>query len=449
MELGKSKKDTSLLVLEENSHWPSARQGWYLVFVLMMAFTLAFIDRIILSLLVESIKEDLSISDTQFSLLHGLAFAIFYALLGIPIARLADTRNRRNIIVVGVAVWSLMTALCGLAGRFWELFLFRMGVGVGEAALSPAAFSMIADSFPKARLGRAISVYSSGGFLGAGLALMIGGFIIGKFLSIGDVHVPIIGILAPWQITFIIVGIPGLLVAIWIATLREPTRRRDNMPQHSSLLELYQYVSKNRSTFAAHFIGVALLVMVNQGIYAWTPAYFIRVHNFSPSQVGYFLGAVTFVFGSAGIISGGYFADHLARRGAANGTIKVCLIAALAVSFFAPITTLVSNVSITMMLYCPLTYFISLPFGAAAAGVQWLSPASMRAQISAIYLFTVNLIGIGLGPTIVAVFTDYVFKSEASVGYSLAIVGFLAPLTSAFILFLGLKPFNKTASALL
>ena len=178
---------------EPEAPWPNPLYAWFVVGVLMLAYMNSFIDRQILSLLVEPIRADLGISDTQVSLLAGLAFSIFYTLMGVPLARLADQSNRRNIILVGIGSWSIMTALCGAAQNFWQLFLARIGVGVGEAALSPAAFSMIADYFPKQRLARAISVYSMGVYFGAGLALMIGGVVIKMVSALPPTVLPVIG----------------------------------------------------------------------------------------------------------------------------------------------------------------------------------------------------------------------------------------------------------------
>ena len=173
--------------------WPNPIYAWYVVGVLMLAYTNSFIDRQILYLLFEPIRNDIGISDTQISLLAGLAFSVFYTVMGIPLARLADQSNRKAIITVGVASWSLMTALCGAAQNFWQLFLARIGVGVGEATLSPAAFSIISDYFPKNRIARAFSVYSMGVYFGAGLAMMIGGLVIKMVSASPTVVLPLVG----------------------------------------------------------------------------------------------------------------------------------------------------------------------------------------------------------------------------------------------------------------
>ena len=205
--------------------WPKPAVAWFSVAVLVIAFIFSIADRIIIALLVDPIKTDLGLSDTDLGIMMGLAFAIFYALMGLPIGRLSDRHSRRSIIAVGIFLWSLMTAACGLARNFSELFLARVGVGVGEATLSPAAYSMIADSFPREKLGRAISVYQSGAFFGVGLALIFGGIAIRFAAGAESVDLPLIGTVAPWQMAFIAIGLPGILVAALMFTVKEPVRQ--------------------------------------------------------------------------------------------------------------------------------------------------------------------------------------------------------------------------------
>src|SRR5216683_2185076 len=204
----------------------SLRYAWYVVFILMVCYTLSFVDRQILSLLVGPMKRDLAISDTRIGLLQGLAFALFYGLMGLPLGRLADTRNRRNVIIVGVVLWSFLTGACSTARSFWSLFVARIGVGVGEATLSPSAFSLITDYFPKEKLGAALSVYSMGIFIGSGLALIAGGSVVDAVTRMPAVTVPLLGTVAPWRFTFLIVGAPGLVIALLLYTVREPSRRQ-------------------------------------------------------------------------------------------------------------------------------------------------------------------------------------------------------------------------------
>lgn len=205
--------------------WPSPLRAWIVVGLLMVAYTSSFIDRQIMSLLVEPIRADLGITDTQFSLLAGLAFSIFYSVMGLPLGWLADRMSRRMIILVGMIAWSIMTALCGLATSFLALFIARVGVGIGEAALSPAAYSLISDYFPPERRARAISAYAMGPYLGSGLALIIGGQVIEAASRMGPFTIEGLGTFAPWQAVFFAVGLPGVIIALLFLLIREPERR--------------------------------------------------------------------------------------------------------------------------------------------------------------------------------------------------------------------------------
>jgi MFS family permease len=200
--------------------------SWYVVGVLTLAYILSFIDRQIITLMIGPIKQDLGLTDTQMSYLIGLSFALFYTVFGFLIALAADRYNRRNIVTAGIVVWSVMTAFCGLAKGYGQLFLARMGVGFGEGALSPSALSMISDYFPREKLARAISVYSMGIAVGSGIALLVGGSIIHLVSSAATVTLPLVGELRPWQAAFVIVALPGLPLALLMLTVREPASAR-------------------------------------------------------------------------------------------------------------------------------------------------------------------------------------------------------------------------------
>ena len=203
----------------------STAYQWYVIFVLLLAQMFSFLDRMIMGLLVGPIRESFAISDTQYSLLAGLAFSLFYAIMGLPLARIADSRNRRNLISIGIAVWSVMTAVCGLAKGFVSLFFARIGVGIGEATLGPAGYSMITDYFPRSSLARALSVYTLGVTFGSGLAYILGGAVVGYVQTLDTLTLPFLGATEGWQLTFFIVGFPGVLVAaLMYLTVREPAR---------------------------------------------------------------------------------------------------------------------------------------------------------------------------------------------------------------------------------
>lgn len=426
--------------------WPPERVGWYAIGVLFVAYVFSFADRYVLSLLIQPIKADLGLSDTSVSLLHGFAFAIFYTLLGIPIGRLADRHSRRLIISIGVATWSVMTALCGVAQNFAQLFAARIGVGVGEATLSPAATSMIADLFPPHRLGRAMGVYSSGAMVGGGLAFIIGGIVVQAISTTPTVEVPLLGPLRSWQLVFLVLGIPGLLVALWVYFIGEPVRR---VPAHPapgnampSLRETVAFIGRQRDVYGPHFLGFTMLALVFNATLAWLPTFLSRQFDMPVGESGPALGSVLLVFGSAGIVAGGWYSDRLMARGHVDAPLRTGMIAGIGSLPFAIAAPMMPSASGTVAMCAPLFFFSTSAFGAAIAALQQVTPNQMRGFVSAVYFFSGNLFALGLGPTIVALCTDYLFRSEAAVGYSIALVAGVASLAAAVVLRLGLRPFR-------
>jgi MFS family permease len=422
--------------------------AWYAVGILTLAYILSYIDRSILALLVGPIRADFAISDTQFSLLHGLAFAIFYTIMGIPIGRWADRTNRRKIIAIGVAAWSLMTALCGLTRNFWQLFLARVGVGVGEAALSPAAYSMIADLFSRERLGRAMGIYASGVFVGIGMSFLIGGLVVDWIAARGFAAD---SGYSPWQIVFFIVGLPGLIVALLVLTIREPPRR--GLPAGLAggrgipVRDVLAYMRTHTATYVGHFLGFATLTLVFNAIMSWAPEYFIRTFGMARSEVGFWLGLIVLCFGGTGIIAGGLTSDWLTRRGYTDGPLRAGLIGAACLAPFAVTATVVSSAQLSLLLFCPLLFFASFPFSPAAAALQIVTPNPMRAQISAVYLFVVNLTGIGLGGTVTALVTDFVFRDDQMLRYSMSWVGGIGALIACAVLWWAAGAFRRSMAA--
>lgn len=433
--------------------YPNSGYAWYVVGVLMLAYTVSFIDRQILNLLVDPIKRDLVITDTEFSLLAGLAFALFYTFLGLPIGRMVDSKSRRGIIMAGIVVWSIFTALCGLATKFWHLFLARVGVGIGEAALSPAAYSLVADYFPPNRMGTAMGVYNMGIFVGGGLAYIFGGAVIGMVSGTEHMVLPIVGEVFAWQVVFFAVGLPGLLVALLMYTVREPIRRGIKLARQADgtmaakvvpLSEVVTYIKANMAAVLCHSIGFALLALVGYGVATWLPAFFIRSFGWTASEIGFAFGMVQLTAGVAGVVFGGWLGDKLKEKGWRDGRMRVGIIAGVLGVPFSIAMPFMPDGNIVLAVSVVTTFFFTMCFGAAPAAIAEIMPNQMRGQASAIYLFIVNLVGLGLGPTAVALVTDFVFQDVTKVGYSLAVVGGIAMPLSALVLWLGCKPFRKS-----
>ncbi len=414
---------------------------WLVVALLMLAYVLSFVDRQILTLLVKPIRTDLAISDTQMSLLMGFSFAIFYTVCGIPLARWADRGSRQKLVIAGVLFWSVATAACGLASRYLHLFLARIGVGVGEAALSPAAYSLITDYFPREQRATALSVYGMGIYLGSGIAYLVGGAVI-QFASVtGPVLLPLLGEIRPWQVVFLILGGAGILFSSFLLLIREPARSATHTALPFS--EVWAALKIRRRVFLCHNFGFGLVALASYANASWIPSYFGRVHGWGMAQLGYVYGVIVLVFGTLGIVCGGRIADMLIRRGREDGTVRVGMWAAILAIPGSILFILAKDPVVAAWLMAPVTFLIAMPFGIAPAGVQEIVPPAMRAQASAVYLFVVNLIGLGLGPTAVALVTDYVFHDDKMVGQSLLIVTVVSLTLGAALLGAGLKPYRE------
>jgi MFS family permease len=421
---------------EQQSQQYDLRYAWYVVFVLMACYTLSFIDRQILSLLVAPIKHDLGISDTKIGLLQGMAFALFYTLLGFPLGWIADRYSRRNLIAAGVFFWSLMTAVCSLAKNFSSLFLARMGVGVGEATLGPSAFSLISDYFPKERLGGALSVYAMGIFIGSGLALIVGGTVVGAVQELPAVNLPLIGEMASWRLTFLIVGIPGLLIGLLAYTVREPLRRNllRNVEGEAARLKLREVVHQLAIRWNS-VVGVSLALsaqaMCNYSVQAWAPAFFQRVHGWSPRRTGLILGIMILTVGIIGMYCGGRLCDRWMDRRIKEATLKVGFISTICAGLFFGLSMSMPSLTWLLIFMVPAQFFLAMPVGSSYAALQLIFPNQMRGQVSALLIFTINIGGLMLGPFLPGFFNDYIFKDEKMVGYSLTLTVVIASLLSA------------------
>jgi MFS family permease len=432
----------------DHEAWPRPAIAWYAVAILVVAFIFSFIDRIIISLLVTPLKQDLGLSDGDIGLLAGPAFAVFYTLVGIPIGRLADRRSRRALISVGIALWSVMTAACGLARNFGELFLARVGVGVGEAALSPAAYSMIADLFPRERLGRAVGVYQAGAFFGAGLAFLAGGLVIRAVTTAdGGFSVPLLGELRPWQVVFIAVGLPGILVSALMWTVAEPRRRGARPASAMPFAQVLRFMAGNWRVYGLHFTGFALLAMPITVIATWSPAYFGRVLGYTPPQAGLTLGLILLTLSPLGVYLGGWVADLLQQRGYRDGTLRVGLAAAVPLLPVSVMATLNTAPELGVVLFCPLIFLASLSMAVAPAALQVVTPNPLRAQVSATWMLVLNLITAVLGAWAVGFLTDNLFGDEMAVGRSMALVNGISIPLAAIALWFARRPFAAASEA--
>lgn len=429
----------------DDTSWYKPVYSWYVVGVLTVAYTLSFIDRQIINLLIGPIKADLGVSDFEISLLTGMAFAFFYTILGIPLGAMADRKNRKWIISIGLFLWSLMTMASGFAKNFGQLFLARMGVGVGEATLSPCAYSMISDYFPRDKLARAHSFYTMGIYLGSGLAFILGGWVISAIAEAPSVILPLVGEIRSWQAAFIIVGLPGILYLIFMVTIKEPKRRGLMSTQGAAdigVKEGIAYVIQHKAAYLAIFFAIGLNSIQGYGAATWVPEFYVRVHDMNRADVAYIFGMLILLFQSTGVMAGGWMADWLQNRGHKDAKIRIAFYAALLGIPFQGSFGLVSDTNLSFALLAVGAFCTAIPYGVAASALQAIAPNEMRGKVIAIYFFIINMIGLGLGGTIIASFTDFVFMDEAKLGWSMAATAIVFLPIQAFILYKALNPFK-------
>lgn len=425
--------------------YPASSYAWYVATVLTLAHIISFLDRQVLALLVEPIKRDLAISDTQMSLLLGLAFAIFYTVMAIPIGWLADRKSRVKIIIVGITAWCAMTATCGLARNYWQLFLARIGVGVGEATLSPSALSILSDYFPREKRGAAIGFYNMGVSVGAGIAFIVGGQVIGFVMDSPPITLPFVGELFAWQSVFLFVGLPGLLIAALMTTVREPQRLgkiqlKDSTTQEKddiSFVDTINFLKAHRRTYIGIALTVAGSTILGYGFLSWLTSMFLRTPdwNWGVPQIGTAIGIVLLISGPIGVNGAGWLADRWYRQGKQDAHLRVMMLCGPIMLIASTALPLMPTPELAILMLGPHVLGAAGITAAGGAALMLVTPNQLRGQVTAIYYFVISLAGLTLGPFSVAFFTDYVFRDETALRYSMAIIGFAAPLLSVICAF--------------
>ena len=431
---------------EAQELYPVRSQAWFVVGALALTNMMSYVERQIPTLMFAPIKHDFHLSDTQVSLLAGFAFVLFYVGCGLFIGRLADHANRKWIITVGIVLWSMATISCGMAQSFVRLFFGRMMVGVGEATLGPSAVSLLSDYFPRDRLAAALSVYTGAQYLGAGFALVIGGLAIQAVGVLPQPHLPLVGTLHPWQTTFLAVGAVGMLVLVPMLFVREPPRHGRVASQKSALplSHTLAFMRLNWKTLGAIYSAFSISSAAGFGTVAWVPTYFVRVHHWAAHDIGYVYGLMLAILGCAGVLVGARFADWLAARGHPDAYLRAPLITVIVAGIPAALATLMPSAQESFFFLIFSTFLSSFPVAVIIAALQVITPNQMRAQVVALYFFLANIFGVGLGPTIVAAITDYFYRDEMAVGYSLATaVAIITPIV-AILVWLGLAPYRDS-----
>lgn len=408
--------------------------------ILLSLYALAYLDRQVVTLLVDPIKADLGISDVQYGILQGGAFVLFFTLCSLPIGWAVDRYSRRRIIFWGVLTWSLFTAASGTARSYAQLLFCRFGVGAGEASLAPASYSLLGDLFPPSRLAGAMAIFSTGAIIGGAISLILGGYIVMFAAGVNSVTLPLLGEVRSWQLVFLIIGIPGMLMAFLALLLPEPARAKTTAANSGTMRQLAGHLARFRGFYACHIAGFSLLNIMGAGYVAWIPTVFIREYGWSAGQTGLVLGLLTVVFGTAGMLLSANFVDWLFRRGHHDAHLRYYAVAAVVLGICGIIIGFAPDVW-TIVAASAIIKFIIAFIAVAAAALQIPTPPQLRGRTSALFLFVYNIVGFGIGPALVAVIARHLVDGDISKGLGITFLIF-APLTAA-IFALGLRPMRR------
>ena len=401
--------------------YPTPKYAWYMVAMLTIAYILSFVDRYILGLLVEPIKADLGISDTDMGLLLGIYFLLFYAIMGLPLGYLADRTRRTWLVAAGIALWSAATAASGLAKNFWHLAIARFSVGVGEATLSPCAMSMISDSFPPERRGKPIAFYTAALSLGAGIASIISAGVLTWANSVPEVTVPLVGPVAPWQATFFIVGLPGLLVAVVFFFMREPARigRTAADAADAGFAAMFAHVGKRWKTYGSFVIFVCIMTIsaYSQG---WFAAMFARTWGWAARDYALVNGLILLAIGPATVNLAGWLSDKLVSQGRRDAPLLIVIVGAFIFTPTGIIAPLMPTPELAFVVLAVNTIGIAATSATGVTALLQITPGQIRGLTVALYYLTISLAG-AVGPWMVGRFSDLVFGNE-QLNYAIAAV---------------------------
>ena len=423
---------------------PASSRAWYSVVVLSLISMLSNIDRGILNLLVGPIKRDLHLSDTGISLLLGLTFSLAYVLFSFPLSRLADSKSRKVILTTGLTLWSLATMLCGLAQQLWQLFAARALVGAAESVKGPCSMSMIADLVPRDKLPRAFAILQLGITGGMAGALLVGGLLLSAFAGMPPLSLPGGIVVHDWHMVLLVTGLPGLLLALVVLlTVNEPARRDRKSAVSVPLRDVLRFLGLNWKFYVPLFLSIAIASVESYGLQAWRPVFFQRTYGWGPERIGPLLGGVLLIATPLGLYLGTLLAEYLTKRRSKDALLVACLLSyGLAMPLLAAMPLMPSPWLALLLAFLGFTAWSMTAPGQNAA-IQIVTPNEMRGQISALYLFSISVVGGGFGPTAIALITDKVFHDEAMLRYALS--GFTVTVGPLILLliFSAVKPYAR------
>lgn len=424
--------------------WPSPRRAWTALGLLMGAFVVSAIDRGIIALLVEPIKAEYGLTDTQFAALMSLAFGSFYVVMAIPLGYLADRFQRRLVIGIGVGMFSLFSVMTGLAKTYTQLFVARMGVGFGEASVSPAGLAMISDYFAPHKLGRAIGLFNMCGFVGGSLALVGGGWLFGLYQELHQPDASALMGFAPWQATILTAAVPGLLLTPALLMLREPVRRgMAGRSARLSLPEMLEELGKRRVFLVLLIVGMSFANIMTMAVSMWSPALFIRVYGWSAAEAGFWLGLALLAGAVAGSYLAGWMTDRMTQAGKLDAPIRIAAFSFLIGGVFGCISPLMPTASLALVTQLPLLFLKPMAFACSLMALQMVIPNQLRSQVNATYNTMLSLLGLVVGPLVIGMLTDHVFTAREGVRYAMSLITGISAPAMAICLIIAIAPFRR------
>jgi MFS family permease len=427
--------------------YPARWAAVYALGVMMFASLLSFLDRGILNSVVPAIEHDLRISDTQISILQGFSFTIFYSVMSQPFGWMADRVNRVRLIAFGIAGWSLMTVLTGLAHSYPELLVTRMGVGVGEATLMPASASLIADYFAPHQRGRAYGIFTAATFLGGGLAGLVCGAILRAFEGQDSVVFPIFGAVAVWQSLFIFIGVPGLVLSLVMLTVRETKRASPGGgPTRATARSIFAYIGEHRAAFSGIWAIYLLVALVAFAVFPWAATMMVRKFLLSMAQANLLVGPTQMIAGLAGCILCGILGDRWTAKGLRGGKLRLPVVSSTFIIPTLVLFTLSNSIALSIAGLALYAIFNALAYASATAIIQDMVPAQLRGRTTALW-YLVTAIGNGAGPLATAAGTDYVFRNPAAVNYAILLVAVPSVLISLALSIVTIPSYDRARQA--
>ncbi|WP_019516929.1 MFS transporter [Sphingomonas sp. Mn802worker] len=428
--------------------WPRRNYAWYVVACLTIAYALAILDRVSIGLLITPLQAALKINDTQFGLLQGMAFSICYSVLGLPLGMLCDRSHRVSVLIGGLVLWSFATIGCSFAATFHQLFVARMLVGIGEAALVPVATSLIADYFAPQIRPKAYGVFVTGSSLGTAAAFTLSGL----FLSWADrliALVPVFNGMAAWQVVFILCGAPGLVLAlVLLVSFREPKRHGVvSVAQGFSLGPIMALFRAHPKAFATLMIGTVLNLVCVYAIVGWFPALFIRAHGWSAAKTGYALGAVGLPISTLAAFSSGWVIAWLMKHGHRDAPMIAAITCGCSMAVFGALGCVVPSAALALALYGLNALFVNWNISAVYSGISQITPNELRGQVMALHNICSGLIALTAGNFIVGFLSDTIFHQAGGISYALGLVFLFFGLCAAVLLAFGRAAFRDAVQA--